>query len=392
MAAGGCRLFGGTDPEALAPLVDGGWATWADTDASDGKQITAQAATVVHAPVERVFATVTDYHLLHRLVSLARPTVVTRRPDGSDDVVFSQGIGLGFIKVALTEHFRLRVQDTRVVCEAYVEGSFSSAVFELECAALEGGSTLFALTFFADMRSLGWLVRLFLNRLPELEPAISANVPLLPVLAMADEAARQAGARPATLGPPRRRLHEAVADGSLAPALQHGQLTVGRLDERGRIMDVTSAARIPAPPQEVWRLLTDPVHRCAYVSVIDSGRLLWQRSDRIAYEYAYRVKLGPLRKRYRVHVEGPYVEGRWLECDRATTDGHPAVYGDWLVPDGAGGCLYTHAYLADLRKDWLSSSFLGRHPELERLICCYAPFIAVRALRSHLGGLRADTP
>jgi len=381
------RLFGGMEPSALAALLRGGFATWIDTDAADAECTAAQAAVVVNAPIETTFATATDFGCFHQFVSLSKPSQIEHLGPNRQRVTFRQRIGLAFLSVGIDLTFEMRLEPPhRLICERYVDGAFSTALFAMDLVALDEESTLLFVTFLADMRSLGWLVRAFLKRLPELETAIAGNVPILPATAFAAEAERRAGRR-ALVGPPAKELHEAIADGSAAPALKNGLLTVGRLDDRGEICDMSSATRIRATPARVWPSVVDPKVRQDIVSIVDRGKIKRKTADRLVFTYSYVVRIGPLRKRYTTTVEARYRapeagQDGFLVAERGDTDGRPIQYADHLVADGDGAIL-CHTYWADLKTDWLSKRFLSSHPEMERLIGTYPPFILVRGIREH---------
>ncbi len=372
------------DLTELGRLVRGGYATWADTDAEDRKCTTAQAAVVVNAPVQTVYDTATDFANFHTFVSLSKPSKVTQLGPDRQRVTFRQRVGLAILSVGIDLTFEMRLESNRrVVCERYVDGAFSTALFAMDFRAVDLETTLLIVTFFADMRSLGWLARAFLSRLPELELAIAGNVPIIPASAIADEAERRAGTS-ALRGPPAKALTEALVDKSVGPAVRHGLLTVGRLDAKGEILDIASATRIRATPERIWPSIVDPTLRQAYVSVIDRGKVKRKTADRVAFSYSYVVRFGLLRKRYTTTVDARYQAPNWLEADRADTDGRAARYADHLVADG-DETLLCHTYWADLKTDWLSKRFLSSHPEMERLIGTYPPFILVRAIREHFG-------
>ncbi len=383
------RLFGGIDPAALAALVRGGFATWIDTDATDRACATAQAAVVVNAPVQTTYDTATDFAHFHEFLSLSKPSRVVDLGPNRKRITFRQRLGLAVLSVGLDLTFDMRFDPpNRVVCERYVDGAFSTAVFGMDLVALPDDSTLLIITFLADMQSLGWLVRTFLARIPELALAIEGNVAVLPATAFAAEAERRAGRSPFP-GPPARALHEAIADGSVA--VGDGLLTVGRLDPRGEILDVSAVTRVATSPEALWPALTAPERRPEFISVVDRGKTTRRTADRLQFTYSYLVRMGLLRKRYTTTVDARLVPpGSGVAsavADRADTDGRPAQYADYLIPDGEH-TLFCHTYWADLKTDWLSKRFLSSHPELERLIATYSPFIVVRAIREHVANRR----
>ncbi len=379
--------FGGLPHDVLAGLTRGGFATWMDFGERDGKATTAQGALVVNAPIQTVYETTTDFANFHKFVSLSKPSTVVQLGPNRQRVTFRERIGLAILSVGIDLTLELRLEaPNRVICERYVDGSFSSAFFEMDFVDLGDETTLMIVTFFADMRSLGWLPRVFLKRLPELEMAIGGNVPILPATAFAEAAEKRAG-RTALTGPPPLALHSSMTAPGMPEALRKGLLTVGRKDASGEILDVASASYIPIKPEALWPTILDPAVRQNFVSIVDRGKILQKTADRVKFTYSYVVRIGLLRKRYTTTVDAAYVaptgeQMGTLVADRADTDKRPAQYADHLLPEGEG-TLLCHTYWADLKSDWLTKRFLTAHTEMEHLIATYPPFILVRAVRGH---------
>lgn len=378
--------FGGLPPDVIHDLVGSGYATWVLPHADGKTVIAAHGATVVNAPQERVYDTVTDFEGLPRHLSLLAPSTVRSLGDDRIEVDLEARVGLALFKLSVPLRFRFRKERPHALHhEAYLGGAFQQCAYGMRTWPLEGGRTLLVLSFHGDVRSLGMVARVFLERVPELELAIAGNMVVIPLMALGAIAERAEGRPPA--GPTETvPVHERVAAGAeeLGPALDGGLLTVGRLGLGGTLADVCSVGRVGAPPERLWPVVTDPTRLSRVVSFIDGGKV-GPVAGGLSLELRYKARFGPLRKTYTVAARATAEPPHRLDATVATTDGVPATYGDVLVPDGRGGSIYAHRYSTDLRRDWLSRRFLSAHPELERLIAQYPPMMQLIALQAAHG-------
>ena len=337
------------------------------------------------ADAETVYDTVTDFEGLHEYGHMTLPAKIQRLADDRIRIDMSQGLRFGFIKVGLHENFELRLDRPRSVrTERYLGGSFDDARFDAWCFALEHGRTLLVCGFLADLSSVGWMAKVFFKHQPELAFAITGNVPVVPIYTWAEEAERRAR-RTRTLQPG-IPLWEILGEGALRPALAHGYLTVGRF-RRGQIEDIATAARVAATRDECWDLIRHPERFASLLSFVERGRADEPRPGVLTTEIDYLVKVGPLKRRYAIRRTNRSEGEHALVCTHGTADGQPLVAGEYLFDDG-DQTVYCHRYFTDIKKDRISSFFLKRHPELERLIATYAPSITVRAIRRALGAPR----
>ncbi len=379
-------VFGGTPIDEIVALVENGFATWTDTDERDDRVIAAQTALLVRAPLETVFQTTADFENQHRFVRIAQRSRIHSKVDNTLDITLRQGFGLPFLSVGLHERFRFRVEPPeRVLCEAYLGGSFSHAFYESHCFPLDSDRTLFILSFVADLASLGWLTRFFLAFQPELEFALAANVGLIPASQIADEAERRAGRKPGASRPPALPLWDAIGRGMLGPALRHGYVTHGRYDPQGEVMDVACATRLGLSRKAAWDAVIAPETLVQAVSFVEQGRTVELTDSRLRTELFYRVRLGPFSRRYEMTLDADISPIDWVKGRRAVLNGLEVKQGNFFFSAGDDTVL-CHLFHTNLKQDWLMRIFFRKHEEFARVIATYGSVIVVRALRLHLGG------
>jgi carbon monoxide dehydrogenase subunit G len=378
-------VFGGTSPLELAAALDGGFAVWVDTDECDERIVQTQGAMMARAPMETVYETITDFENAHRFVGVARRNKIHHRSADHIDVTLKQGIGLGPISLGLAERFRFRLQPPNAVCcEAYLDGPFSHARLEWRLFEVDAHRTLIVMSFLADVTELGGLVRTFFDKQPELGFAVSGHVVIIPLTSYVDEAERRVSQNHAAPRSPPRPIPEALGAGLLGPALEHGYLTVGRLDAHGGLIDISCATRVGASPEALWPAIEDPRVLGDVISFISDAELRRLSPTEIQQRLEYKIRFGPLKKRYTYKRRAQTERPLWTRTVEADLDGHPVLQNETLWADGQNTKLcQVHSF--DLKSDWLSNIFLRRHPEFERLIATYSPNVFVRSVRRLLG-------
>lgn len=379
-------IFGGMQVDAIARFTGSGMATYVELEDTPRKVRDAQCAVVVRAPIAQVFDTATDFSHTHEFVSLSKRSKIKPLGPNRFDVTFRQRIGLSLISIGLDMRFRMRLERPHAVhCEEYLGGTMPTATYAMRFEALDESTTLMVFTLHGDLTTMRWLSRVFTRYVPELSAAVPANIVVIPGTAIAAEAERRAGFTGGRAPPP-PPITEAIEDPAVQQVLRGGRtvLSLQRLDAQGDLIDVGSATRLAATPERVWDRITDPVALARHVSYIQGGEITRRGPGRIDYDVGMAVRAGPLRKTYRLRLDAQVVEARRLEATRCRTNQVPTVYGEALVPDG-DGTLYGHTYYADLKKDGLLKRFMSSHPEFERLLASYPPFIRVFALREAFG-------
>ncbi|MFC1705188.1 hypothetical protein ACFL59_00015 [Planctomycetota bacterium] len=381
------QAFGGTDPAELAALVRNGYATWIDTDESDGTPVAAHGAVLARAPIDTVFELVADFEGAHKFIRASRRNKILSRTGNEIVVRLRQGIGLGILSIGLEEVFRLRLHPpTAITCEEYIKGSFTRATYEVLLHRVGPSETLIVLSFLSDLGSLGRLAKLFFRHQPEVEFAASANILLVPLLAFVSEAERRIG-RETSRVEESVPLWEAVREGQIAPALRHGYVTAGRFNRGGEIHDVTCATRLGASRSDVWKVVADTGQLRDILPVVVGGQLLNQRDNQLESELTCRVKIGPFTKHYTFRRQARFQKPDWIKATVASMNGHPVTQADYLFDDGPNTTV-CHMYFTDMKTDWLSRIFLKSHPEFECVISAYPPTIVVRGFRLRFGAPR----
>lgn len=375
--------FAGFDLDLLADVIGDGYATWFVTEGSRDRVTTAMGARVVHAPIETVHDAATDFEgISDHIAVLARPDVQSLGGDRLR-VRFNASVGLAVFKLRAALEFRFRRERPAALrMEEYLGGTFKSCALDLFFHELTPETTLLTVSFLGDVRSLSGITRYFLSSIPDLGPSIEGNMLLIPLLAMSALSERRHGftrSRSPAARPLQERLHE------VAPLLERGYVTAGQVSG-SRLVDVCSATRLSASPDEVWPLVRDPAWLSRVVSFIDRGRIVSERNGELELELSYKARLGPLRKRYPIRVRAQVGAGRF-DSQSASVAGEPATYGALVVPHGSD-TLYAHRVYTDPRRDWLSRAFLKGQPELEQLIAQYPPLLQALALRRHFANRR----
>jgi hypothetical protein len=177
-----------------------------------------------------------------------------------------------------------------------------------------------------------------------------------------------------------RPLPESLDEGLMAPALLHGYLTVGRMDPDYKLVDIACATRIGASREEIWPAIEDPKVLGDFLSFITETELRNVEPGEITQRLQYKIRFGPLKKRYNYVRQAKIQKPDWARTIKANLDGHPAVQNETLW-DSEGDTLLCQVYYFDLKTDWLSALFLRRHAEFERLIATYSPSVFVRSIR-----------
>ncbi len=385
-------IFGGTDIEEVARLVENGFVTWTDTGDKDEKAVVSQSALLVNAPLDIVFQTAVDFENHHKFISIGRRARVDRHDGRAIEVTLRQGFGLPFLSVGLEERFRLRIEPPgAVLFDAYLGGSFKEAHYEMFCFPLSRDRTLFILSFTADFRSLWWLDRFFLGYQPELEFGLAANVGVIPASEIVEEAERRAGRTPAAGGSPSISLWDAIGQGMLAPALEHGYVTLGRFDGRGEVMDMACAARLGLDREAAWNAVSDPQTLVKAVSFVEKGKTVERTDSRLRTELGYRVRLGPLSRTYEMILDADLEPMTWIRGRHARLNGLEVKHGNFFASAGPD-TIFCHLFHTNVRQDWLMRLFLRNHEEFARVIATYGAVIVVHALRKYLGGPTAGRP
>lgn len=379
-------LFAGVSPAALAEVIGDGWATWVRPAAAGERVAEAQAAIVSPAPPAAVYTAVTQVERMGEFGAVSLPTEVHRAQGDRVDATLHQGLRFGPFRFGLRERFELqRIPGRGLRTLRYVEGSFSEARFDARVEPLEGGGSLLMLSFYSDLRSVGRLARAFFRHQPEVDFAITGSVPVLPALTFAREAERQSGRAREQLASAPRPLWEGLQEEALRPALRQGFLTVGRLAASGGVRDVCTATRIQQPIERVYAQLLEPEALREALSFVESVRVSRRSAAHLDTELVFRVRIGPLRKRYTIQREASLHPPHTVGHRQASIEGRPLIVSDHLLPDGSG-TLVCHRYFTDLKRDRLLRIFLQPHPDFEWLISCYAPLLLSRAWWRLLAG------
>jgi hypothetical protein len=377
-------VFGGIPLAELVALVGRGFATWLDTDPTDAHLTRTQTAMRVCAPADITFDTVVDFARMHEYGALSLPGTVKQLAPGRVEVKLSQGLRFGFLKLGLEETLELQIERPhRVRTLAYRGGSFSSVSLSVDVLPVDARSCVLVVGFLADLQSVGLMASAFFRHQPELEFAITGNVPLVPTFTWVQETERRVRANRSSL-PEATALSALVSLGSLEAPLRHGYLTQGRLHTTGAIRDMASAARLRGGPAGPWGVLTDPARISRALSFVEHGKATPGPAGTNQTELDYVVKVGPFRKRYEIRRTNKIDAGKSMVATKATADGVALDVADHLFPRGEN-TVYCHRYYTDIKRDRIAAFFLKRHPEFERLICTYSPTLAVRAMREIIG-------
>jgi len=175
-----------------------------------------------------------------------------------------------------------------------------------------------------------------------------------------------------------------VDSAALGQLASGGQFVVVEREDDGRLRLVTGGALVPAPPEDVWTLITDYERYPEWVPqttetqvVRDDGQV---KEVSLRLDFRFSIAKKTLRYVLRYHEHPPSrVDFSLVEGDLSQAEG------SWQIVPTDGGSLVFYSTLTDLESmGWIVKSLIAEQPSMDLAIQASTALMVVEAVEEQL--------
>jgi ribosome-associated toxin RatA of RatAB toxin-antitoxin module len=137
-------------------------------------------------------------------------------------------------------------------------------------------------------------------------------------------------------------------------------LVAVHVDGAGLPIGATAAARVAAPPERVWAVVSDVASYAAHIPMISKVK---REGDRVAVHLKFRISLFSVG--FDFTADGTYQEGKWLELRWVSGEPRELRIRFDLAPVEAATVVHVMCGFDLNSLGWLVKYFLKHHPEIQ---------------------------
>lgn len=322
----------GLDKNTLAALAETGTIEYFQPRPEPG-QWNVVVGMMIHAPVETIWPIVSDYPGMCRLMPETFDSCRLVSKQGAVTVM-DYKLHTSVLQFSLNMEITDRITEQAPTSWRLIttDGDLKGRENELLLVPIDAKHTLAFLRYYGALRSIGTLIRYTLSLIPDLETPVYASAAAYHLRSYKNAAEKKAGY--VWTAPP------ALDYSRLDPATMEklSKMFAGRIREtkEGKVIDAMAVAAMNAPPEKVWKVMTDFEHYDSFfpdsktvVEKREGNQVLLRQSVKqfnvLVFSYGFdlhcRYKLEPITRMSYQTIDGSY----------------KGSYGDFTLAPYAGG-------------------------------------------------------